>query len=136
MFAKLLSTLLVAAVLACPYRCRQEAPVCAAHAEPPACCERCASHQSEASHELVPQPGEQPCDDCQCIRSGAISKDSSQYELLLQFAFSADWHPGSCEAVPVIALGLFGCWAPDPFPDDRTADSGRETRCRLMSFLC
>lgn len=139
MLAKLLSILLVAAMLACPYRCRQVGSACSEEVAAPACCEHCACRQqrSDTQSPQAPHlPHDGPCDDCQCICGGAIVKDSTEYEVLLHFAFMVDLHPNLSEALSAGLLDPIGHPPPDRLPDDHAAPSGRDLCCLHMTFLC
>ena len=138
MLAKCLQILLTAMILACPFRCDSQAALNMPQSESSACCEKCAARCEQQSPLEAPadRPSEQPSDDCQCICAGALFKDSSQYELLMQSEFSADLDStlGDCliAALPDLDRPL----TPDRLPDERMAHSGRSICCRHMSFLC
>ena len=133
MLGKCLQILLTGSILACPFMCEQGISGCAEQVETPACCGGCAPRSPEPATGETPV---QPCDDCQCICGGAIFNVSSQYELLRQFAFAAELYSFLGESVPAASPFFDRQLAPDRFPDDRLAESGRSIRCRHMSFLC
>jgi hypothetical protein len=139
MLGRTLQIFLIAAILACPFKCRLGMCCCVKQAETPACCEKCRSRHGESdtpqrgSDETPSSPGHGPCDKCQCLCGGAVL-DNSQRDALLRVASTFESLPG--EQFPAESFTVDWQLLTKFLSDEGRTVSGRAICCLHMSFLC
>jgi len=132
--------LLIAAILACPFKCMLGMCCCVQQADTAACCEKCQSQRGESevpksgSDDSPNSPGHGPCDKCQGICGGAVLDNSSQRDALLRVASTFESLPGM--DYPAESFTVDWQLLTKFLSDDGGTLSGRALCCLHMSFLC